>query len=615
MTELTTNISRIKFSDSKLRMLIVAIIALFMVAMGGCYGNIGSSSGSGQLKLDLQIARGINITEINYQVTRPGMDPLIGTFPVTDDLSVVVSGIISGLSAGTGYTITLTANTDDITCVGSAMFDVVADAITQVNVPVQCRATRPSNTVCGNGIIEPPNEECDDGNNLSGDGCSSTCIIDQPLPKCGDGILDPGEECDDNNTIDDDGCSADCKIEPICGNGLVEEGETCDKGILAGKDGACPTSCDDGKACTKDSMTGSVNDCDVVCSHQAIDECKGGDGCCSAGCNILSDSYCPPTCGDGIVSPPDETCDNAILAGQSGACPANCDDGENCTKDSATGSIEKCNITCSHETIINCISGDGCCPKGCTIANDDDCTAKCGDGVLTPPETCDYAIHAGEAGACPADCNDGNACTTDSMAGSAAKCNVTCHHQTILKCQSGDGCCAAGCNNNNDSECSPVCGNGVVEAGEQCDDGNRVGGDACSAKCTIESICEAPSTKCLQCECHKCGSAMNTCFNGSGVATHGPAAGTPKSKLCADLVQCVQKSGCVGPECLCGNTSFCKCMHGQGNGPCKAQVMAAAETSDPFLISLRGFCPFYAVGRAAAVEVCAFWECYYQCIQ
>jgi len=33
---------------------------------------------------------------------------------------------------------------------------------------------------------------------------------------------------------------------------------------------------------------------------------------------------------------------------------------------------------------------------------------------------------------------------------------------------------------------SPVCGNGVVESGEECDDGNTTNGDGCSANCTIE---------------------------------------------------------------------------------------------------------------------------------
>jgi cysteine-rich repeat protein len=39
------------------------------------------------------------------------------------------------------------------------------------------------------------------------------------------------------------------------------------------------------------------------------------------------------------------------------------------------------------------------------------------------------------------------------------------------------------------SYCGPVCGNGAVETGEQCDDGNTVSGDGCSATCTIEAAC------------------------------------------------------------------------------------------------------------------------------
>ncbi|ORY18719.1 hypothetical protein BCR34DRAFT_595948 [Clohesyomyces aquaticus] len=68
--------------------------------------------------------------------------------------------------------------------------------------------------VCGDGILSPNNgEECDDGNNVDGDGCSTNCKLEKP--RCGDGILSPnnGEECDDGNNVDGDGCSANCKIE------------------------------------------------------------------------------------------------------------------------------------------------------------------------------------------------------------------------------------------------------------------------------------------------------------------------------------------------------------------------------------------------------------------
>ncbi|RMD84325.1 MAG: DUF4215 domain-containing protein [Candidatus Dadabacteria bacterium] len=43
---------------------------------------------------------------------------------------------------------------------------------------------------------------------------------------------------------------------------------------------------------------------------------------------------------------------------------------------------------------------------------------------------------------------------------------------------SGDGC---------DANCTPTgCGNGIVTAGEQCDDGNQAGGDCCAPDCTFE---------------------------------------------------------------------------------------------------------------------------------
>jgi fibro-slime domain-containing protein len=38
------------------------------------------------------------------------------------------------------------------------------------------------------------------------------------------------------------------------------------------------------------------------------------------------------------------------------------------------------------------------------------------------------------------------------------------------------------------TECSGVCGNGVKTLGEQCDDGNVVDGDGCSADCKLEGV-------------------------------------------------------------------------------------------------------------------------------
>jgi len=48
--------------------------------------------------------------------------------------------------------------------------------------------------------VEDVGEQCDDGNVVSRDGCSSTCNIET----CGNGVLDVGEGCDDGNTAGGD---------------------------------------------------------------------------------------------------------------------------------------------------------------------------------------------------------------------------------------------------------------------------------------------------------------------------------------------------------------------------------------------------------------------------
>jgi len=66
------------------------------------------------------------------------------------------------------------------------------------------------NPGCGDGVVRV-GEQCDDGNNVSGDGCSNACAVEF----CGDTIVQTGlvEQCDDGNNVNEDGCSAVCKIE------------------------------------------------------------------------------------------------------------------------------------------------------------------------------------------------------------------------------------------------------------------------------------------------------------------------------------------------------------------------------------------------------------------
>lgn len=83
--------------------------------------------------------------------------------------------------------------------------------------------------ICGNGILEV-GEQCDDGNLISGDGCNNICNIENITPPpsgggggggggyggisiCGNGLRQGNEQCDDGNQINGDGCSSICKIE------------------------------------------------------------------------------------------------------------------------------------------------------------------------------------------------------------------------------------------------------------------------------------------------------------------------------------------------------------------------------------------------------------------
>lgn len=164
---------------------------------------------------------------------------------------------------------------------------------TGLSVPdgdTQCRA------VCGDGLMHPhgsasgpdnvrPPEACDDGNDIDGDGCSSTCTLEGTHTctvtpymrsvcspgRCGNGIVNPtaqsngpgdtwgAETCDDGNLTAGDGCSPSCILEGThrcdivnmrtycvlgaCGDGVVQPGlgEECD--WAAGQSTTCSENC------------------------------------------------------------------------------------------------------------------------------------------------------------------------------------------------------------------------------------------------------------------------------------------------------------------------------------------------------------------------------------
>jgi cysteine-rich repeat protein len=95
------------------------------------------------------------------------------------------------------------------------------------------------NTICGDGVVDA-DEECDDSSDSSGDGCSSSCAVEDgwtcsgepsECVACGNETVEGEEECDDGNTDNGDGCSSMCTVEGSCAAPTVIELEEDGEGL------------------------------------------------------------------------------------------------------------------------------------------------------------------------------------------------------------------------------------------------------------------------------------------------------------------------------------------------------------------------------------------------
>ena len=361
----------------------------------------------------------------------------------------------------------------------------------------QCDASEDADcsATCGDRQVQAGNgETCDGPPDCNAISCDQAGMCEESTGRTGHPQhcnIDCGY-ADITACIDSDGCcpsgctaDTDSDCDASCGNGIVEPGEYCDPPEL------CEVSClDDGDVCTSTEYMGDPATCDGRCEYPAITACGPAEGCCPPGCNETNDPDCDPVCGNGVVET-GEICD--------GNCPS-CDDSDACTTDSMMGSPSTCNVICQHTDVTTCGPTEGCCPSmpdQCNALNDTDCAPVCGNGLQEPGETCD--------GDCPTSCSDSDVCTADVLSGSPSTCDVQCSFTTITTCGDAEGCCPSNCNANNDPDCSPVCGNGVVESGETCD-GNCptscTDGDACTTDtltgsagdCTAECVFDTITT-------------------------------------------------------------------------------------------------------------------------
>jgi cysteine-rich repeat protein len=331
--------------------------------------------------------------------------------------------------------------------------------------------TGPSfDSVCGDGIVELP-EECDLGD-LNGSGlyCTDECRTNT----CGDGYVGPGEACDDGNQSNEDLCTTNCG-PTSCGDGVIQGAEQCDEGEDNATDGACLPSCV-AASCGDTFIRDGVETCDSnnigdqTCAAQGFDD---GVLLCAADCQGYDTSNCY-ACGNGVVEA-GENCDGTVF-----------EDGATCQSFAPAG------------TTVS--SGELECTRQCTVIDSSACT-YCGDGMRQGPEACDGmqfgpntcatfapadTTVSGGALVCNANCTiDADDCTYcgDDVREDPEVCDgdqldgQTCMTQTFF---AGTLACNPNCMGFDFSGCTN-CGNGMIDSGEECD-GAAFGSATCESE-------------------------------------------------------------------------------------------------------------------------------------
>jgi cysteine-rich repeat protein len=220
------------------------------------------------------------------------------------------------------------------------------------------------------------------------------------------------------------------------------------------------------------------NTWDAQCVSKATNDC----GACGA-----------PVCGDGQKEFPEQ-----------------CDDGNTSNNDGCSSTCQKENPVCGNDVVElmeecddgNASSNDGCSAacqfegfpcvphatpgvasesaEVCVCALDPFCCQVAWDAVCVQKAISECNVACGDP--CSAHANPGSnqvSITQCVCASDAYCCNTSWDATCVTEAQNECGACGGG-----------VCGNGVVQANEECDDGDTTSGDGCSSVCQYEgSVC------------------------------------------------------------------------------------------------------------------------------
>jgi cysteine-rich repeat protein len=381
-------------------------------------------------------------------------------------------------------------------------------------------------------------EACDDGNNVDTDACHNDCT----LPTCGDGIVGntPGETCDPPGSTPATPPGNTNLCRPLgpdqctyCGDGQINDGEQCDDGNHVDTDGCrndctLPCSVIIAKTVAPDDGSGGGTACDGVADGPFAENVTVDDTSCVVYQICVTNTGQQVLDGNGVkVSDPVLGTVNFDFGTIAVGAPAVCRlapgvvSAPTCTGGNPTGTscvcqqVQGVNTALISSAICGTTNENACTQPG-SVCEDTAAVAceTCGDGAINKPcETCDtnaFPANApsshgpcrtgGECGYRPAarfcgdgivngdeQCDDGNDVDTDACRNS---CILPICGDSILGNTPGETCDPPGSTPatppGNTNLCRPLgpdqctyCGDGIVNGGEQCDDGNHVDTDGC----------------------------------------------------------------------------------------------------------------------------------------
>jgi cysteine-rich repeat protein len=300
---------------------------------------------------------------------------------------------------------------------------------------------------------------------------------------CGNRVIESGEQCDDGNTNSGDGCSSTCQTEVTPVNGVC---------------GSSNNSC----------TSGALNDATDT-STNYLWSCVGSNGGSTASCSLAKplNGVCGSsnnTCTTGTLSDTSDSSTNYLWTclGVNGGVSASCSlpkalngacgtTNNSCTSGSLSDTSDS-----STDYLWSCVGGNGGTTASCSLAKAMD--GLCGTSnnaciVGTLGDVADTSsnylwnclgLNGGLTATCSLAKSVNGVCGATNNNCVSGTLNDTADNTTnyLWSCVGSNGGSTVSCS----LPKAPVCGNGVVEGSEQCDDGNTTSGDGCSNVCAAE---------------------------------------------------------------------------------------------------------------------------------